>query len=83
MTIGTQSFHATCCVCVDCNVDLATGAVVITVGEDGALLCAPCETTRRAEICSVCDKAIEGEFVRAVGQCFHTECFACVHCGRL
>ena len=82
MTIGTQSFHATCCVCVDCNVDLATGAVGITVGEDGALLCAPCETTRRAEICSVCDKPIAGEFVRAVGQCFHTECFACVHCGQ-
>ena len=80
LTVGTRTFHTTCCVCTDCSVDLTAGGQQIAVGSNSDLLCFPCNKRRRGEICASCDKPLSGEFVSALGTCFHKECFRCSTC---
>ena len=80
MSVNGKTYHATCCVCVDCKMDLTASGVELTVGGDGALLCSSCGKIRRGEICVACGTPLVGEFVVAIGKRYHKACFACAEC---
>jgi len=42
--------------------------------------CEPCYTAKFSEKCAGCQKPLSGEFLKAMGKSFHTECFACTEC---
>lgn len=39
-------------------------------------------TPRKRKICKVCDQQIAGQFVRALNNAYHVECFTCNECGQ-
>lgn len=39
-------------------------------------------TPRKRKICKVCDQQIAGQFVRALNNAYHVECFTCQECGQ-
>ena len=80
LNINGRHHHTHCCFCVECKVDLSTGEEQVALGDDGSLLCVPCDSRLRGAICVVCDAILIGSFVNALGSKYHAECFRCVSC---
>ena len=81
LSMNKRPLHLTCCVCVDCNFELASGERRATRAADGSLVCVPCEQLRRGEVCAACREPLGAQFVRAAGSKFHAACFTCTACG--
>ncbi|XP_008296401.1 zyxin isoform X2 [Stegastes partitus] len=69
-------FHSTCFCCMSCQRPLQG---MQFYDRDGAPQCEDCYMSSLA-ICSRCGERITDRVLKAVGQCFHAQCFRCSTC---
>ena len=70
------SFHPECFQCSRCKQKL-TGKYAL---DQQKPFCEPCYLELKAEKCSRCGQAIQGEFIKALGRSYHAACFGCAQC---
>lgn len=72
-------FCVTCFACAQCGSSLAGKSYV---ERDGAHYCENCYHDKYSPHCARCDQVIRGQYVSALGQPWHPECFSCTQCSR-
>lgn len=69
-------FHSNCFCCLSCHRPLQG---MQFYDRDGAPQCEDCYMNSLA-VCSRCGERITDRVLKAVGQCFHAQCFRCITC---
>jgi len=71
-------YHVTCFICQDCRTKL-TGLEFYCLNDQPF-----CETcyTKSLDDCHICERKITDRILRAVGKCYHPQCFMCTSCSK-
>jgi len=79
---GESVFHTACFACSQCRKPLAgTGFKIV----DGSPVCAVCSGGSAAAgggFCAGCGQKLTGQFLNAMGQKWHKNCFVCTDCNK-
>jgi len=79
ITHNESTFHIKCFVCVKCTSQLVECGFKDINGEPHCPSCAG-SSGSTGGFCAGCGKKLSGQFVNAMGQKWHRDCFVCVSC---
>eukprot|EP01083_Nonionella_stella_P286274 974365_1 len=73
----SQHFHVDCFTCAECKESLAGKGYV---ERDGKYFCENCYHEKFSPKCGKCEQIIKGQYVSALDQSYHPDCFNCSEC---
>eukprot|EP01083_Nonionella_stella_P286273 974364_1 len=73
----SQHFHVDCFTCAECKESIAGKGYV---EHDGKYFCKNCYHEQFSPKCGKCEQIIKGQYVSALDQSYHPDCFNCSEC---